>query len=205
MGTSAHEEFTSKAGRDFIYDIAKPLLYRYNTNKIFGIALIYRPIDLTQKQQLVTYRDASMPWNVQAKKKTDPLELKPRKQMLVEEPIWHVPGRISYMTYEHQVFALPALKPGEEHPSLNDFNDFLAAFGRAVIQAGLEKVVGVFSRPSGDFAGGLERVEDGAVVLYPPGEFADADLADAVQTGWFWLKDDKAKEVQVWSAVEKHA
>ncbi|KAK4944265.1 hypothetical protein LTR10_016378 [Elasticomyces elasticus] len=200
----ACEEFTIKSGHDFIYNVAKPLLYTYNTNKIFGITLIYRPFDLKPTQKLVTFRDASMPWNV-LEDENDNAQmptLKPRKRMLAVDPDW-VDGRISYMNYEHQAFAAPALKPEEEHPSLNAFSDFLAAFGREVHTAGLEGVVGLFSRPSSDFHGGLERVDGGAVVLYPPGEFADADLEDAVQTGWFWLENDEAKEVQVWSVVEK--
>ncbi|KAI1629693.1 hypothetical protein EDD37DRAFT_604573 [Exophiala viscosa] len=202
----AHEEFTSKSGHDFIDTVAKPLLYTHSTNKTFGITLIYRPFDLKPTQKLVTFRDASMPWDVPDYDDEDAQlpTLKTRKRMLAVDPEW-LDGRISYMSYEHQAFALPTLKANEEHPSLNAFTDFLAEFGRAVQQAGLENVIGLFSRPSSDFQGGLERVEGGAVVLYPPGEFVGADLEEAVQTGWFWLEDDEAKEVQVWSAVDKTA
>jgi len=201
---SAHEEFASKSGHDFINNVAKPLLYTHKTNTILGITLIYRPFDLKPTQELVTFRDASMPWDVPGYDSDDAQipTLKSRKRMLAVDPDW-LDGRISYMSYEHQAFALPALTANEEYPRLNAFTDFLAEFGRAVQKAGLEHVVGLFSRPSSDFQGGLERIEGGAVVQYPAGEFADADLEDAVQTGWFWLEDDKAKEVRVWSTVDK--
>ena len=158
LGDSS-EAFNKKGGDDFLRDVLKPLLLKYDVENRLGVQLLHRHFQLEEeKEMLVDYTNCATGWLVEDGESYFGGDINPTS--------WMVNKNGTFMPYEFS-YSLPGKN---ERINLNDpdVRPFLSEFAKIVTEAGFERVLALRTAPPG-FEGGLEVTEGKCNVFFPKG------------------------------------
>jgi len=163
----SNDEFKSRGGPQFVYDICRPLLRKHGLTSVFGVGLVHRHFDIDSDQKLVEFNNITLPWRTTTMTTAGGEDVEAKIHIL--PTAWMFDDQEQkWMPYEFSYSPMGKVEPVR----LDDarYRDFLAEYACALKDAGLQKVVGLRLWPGEGFRGGLERTEGKANIWLVPGQ-----------------------------------